>query len=193
MALRRTQGRVQEYAWLKLASSFGLTCDGPRMFGMYRGRSLEITIVQENEDLRGLSGKYPTMLILTGGIVEALIGGPRRGTFHTMRVVLSVDNPVRRFMSIQKGGVLPFGRGVRTGDRRFDRRFRIRSRPQEFAASVLALPELRQRLLDVKGSIRMYKNELYYEQPWIEADAQRLRFLINLLYDLAEAAEQVPG
>jgi hypothetical protein len=170
--------RRQVSAWRRLAARTGpefkpsgcLSTTGPRIVGTYRGRQVDLYRYSPSID----------------------------DVLDEMCIRLQVNNPGGGYLRLDHA---PIGRAIgvllwpqkqtRTGDEVFDRQFSITSRPEAFAAAVLASSDLRQRLLHVRESttIELRGEQLSLERAGLEGDEAYLHFLFDLLCELAGAAE----
>ena len=84
-------------------------------------------------------------------------------------------------------------KGVKTGDKEFDYRILLEGNPPEFALTVVASPILRKKLIDfgLKGTIRVFKQVIYYEELGFTKDADYFRSIFDLICDISEAVEEV--
>lgn len=80
---------------------------------------------------------------------------------------------------------------IKTGDVQFDRMFAIDSSPPDLAICVFGSKEIRDRARSLKGDLILDALGLRYEAAGLVRDANRLRFLVNLLADLSAAIESV--
>lgn len=174
MGYLRSQRR--NAAWQELAARNGLQFEPgsvlsyPSVSGRYRGRNLVL------KNIRRTRGK-------------------QRAKTYT-RLTLSVANRANlRFGLYDQDAISGLftalgAQDVRIGDEAVDRRFVIKSQPEEFARRLFAAPGLRERLLQVKPmNLTLEGNELVFEQYGILNDADRLKFLFDLLTDVADKAE----
>ena len=172
--------QAQQRAWGELAARTGLTFEPGRFFGpvphvtgTYRSRPLTLDTFT-----RG-SGKHQ----------------------HTYtRIVLYVDNPANVYLALYQESVFSkigkfFGMAdIQIGDEEVDRRFIIKSKPESFAASLFTSISLRQQLLQARVlNVEADGRELTFEQVGLLNDVEYLKFLFDLLCQLAERVEQVGG
>ncbi len=171
--------RARDKAWRELAESAGLTFEpggflgSPRVTGTYRGHTL-------------------TLDTFTRGT------GKSRQVYT--RIVLFVNNQENAYLALYQEGVFSkigkfFGmQDIQVGDEDLDRKFIIKSRPENFAASLLLIGNLRQRLLE-SGSlnIELDGRELHFERIGVLTNQENLRSVFDLLSDLAAAVERTEG
>lgn len=170
------RGQQRNTAWQELAARNGLQFEPgsmlsyPSVSGRYRGRNLLL------KNIRRTRGK-------------------QRSRTYT-RLTLSLDNRANvRFglydQDAFSGLFTALGaQDVRTGDETVDRRFVIKSQPEEFARRLFASPGLRERLLQVRPmNLTLQGNELTFEQQDVLSDADQLQFLFDLLADVADKVE----
>ena len=165
-------------AWRDLAERSGLTCEAPRfvllqeprVFGVYRGRSLTLDT-------------YTT-------------GSGRSRTTYT-RIRIAVDNRANGSLALydetifSKIGKALGMQDIQTGDEEIDKRFILKGQPETFALGVLNSINLRQKLLQARAlSIHLDGPELKFSQHGVVADVERLQFLFELLSDVADGAER---
>lgn len=171
--------RAREKAWRELAESLGLTYESggflglSRVTGTYHGHSL-------------------TLDTFTRG------SGKSRTTYT--RIVLFVNNQATAYLALYEEGVFSkigkfFGmQDIQIGDEELDRRFIIKSRPENFAASLLLAGGLRQKLLETRPlNIELDGRELHFEQVGVLMNVDYLRSLFDLLSDVAGAVERKDG
>jgi len=174
LAYFRLQARRR--AWDALASSMGLTLEpgsfftSPRVTGTYRRHMLTLDTFSR--------------------------GSSKSRTTYT-RIVVFVDNRANLYLALYEEGVFSkigkfFGQeDVQIGEEEIDRRFIIKSRPETFAARLVTSINLRSKLLQARSiNVEVDGRELYYEQRGTETDADYLRFLLDMLMDLAEFVER---
>jgi len=83
---------------------------------------------------------------------------------------------------------------VQIGDEDMDRRFIIKSKPENFAASLLTAGGLRQKLLEARSlNIELDGRELHFEQIGLLTNVDYLRSVFDLLSDVAGAVERMGG
>jgi hypothetical protein len=166
-------------AWGELAARTGLALEpgslfvAPRVTGTYRSHPL-------------------TLETFTRG------SGKSRTTYT--RIVLFVQNPANVYLALYQESVFSkigkfFGmKDVQVGDEEIDRRFIIKSQPESFAASLATSISLRQRLLEArKLNVEVDGREVTFEQVGLLTDGEYLRFLFDLLCDLADRVERLGG
>lgn len=167
----------QQQAWSDLAAQTGLTFEAggyfgpaPRVTGAYRGHTL-------------------TLDTFTRG------SGKSRTTYT--RIVLFVNNAANIYLTLYQESVFSkigkfFGmQDIQVGDEEVDRRFIIKGRPENFAASLFTSISLRERLLQARVlNVEVDGRELTFEQVGVLKDAEYLKFLFDLLSDVAERVER---
>ena len=168
--------RAQQTAWSDLAARTGLTFEPggffgpvPRVTGAYRGHPL-------------------TLDTFTRG------SGKNRTTYT--RIVLFVNNAANVYLALYQESVFSkigkfFGmQDIQIGDEEIDRRFIIKSKPESFAASPFTSISLRQQLLQARVlNVEVDGRELTFEQVGVLKEAEYLKFLFDLLSQLAEKVE----
>lgn len=171
--------RAREKAWRELADSTGLTYESggflgsSRVTGTYRSHSL-------------------TLETFTRGT------GKSRTTYT--RIVLFVNNQTGAYLALYEEGFFSkigkfFGmQDIQIGDEELDQRFIIKSRPESYAAGLLRVGGLRQRLMEMRPlNIELDGRELHFEQVGVLKNLDYLRSLFDLLSDLAGAIERTGG
>jgi len=172
--------QAQQKAWSDLATQTGLTFEPggffgpvPRVTGAHRGHTL-------------------TLDTFTRG------SGKHRHTYT--RIVLFVNNAVGIYLALYQESVFSkigkfFGmEDLQIGDEEVDRRFIIKSKPESFAASLFTSISLRQQLLQARVlNVEVDGRELTFEQVGLLTDVEYLKFLFDLLGQLAERVEQAGG
>lgn len=160
-------------AWQELASRNGLRFEPggmlsyPSVSGMYRGRNLLLKNIRRSH-------------------------GKKNSKTYT-RLVISLENHAGVQFGLYEENVLS-GLGqalgmqdVRTGDETVDKRFIIKSQPEEFALRLFTSPGLRERLLQIQPiNLTIKDNELTFEQRGMLSDVDRLQFLLHVLTEVAE-------
>lgn len=121
-------------------------------------------------------------------------------TIPTTHIYVDANNPVQAHLRLVKQGIdigwLRFAgiRDVVIGDAAFDRQFLIKSQPEAFAVALFHRRDMLRydlRKMPVLWQfVELSGDELTYAQFGIQRDVRKLRFLLNLLCDLAEAVEQ---
>lgn len=168
--------RARLRAWGELAGRTGLALEPgsffvpSRLTGTYRGHSLTLDTFTR--------------------------GSRKRRTTYT-RIVIFVNNQANIYLALYEEGLFSkigkvFGaEDVQIGDEEVDRRFRIKSRPANFAAVLFTSINLRSKLLQARSvNIAVDGRELHFEQRGVERDTDYLVFLFDLLSDLADLVEQ---
>ena len=164
-------------AWGDLATVTGLTFEpggflgpSPRVAGTYRGRAL-------------------TLDTFTRG------SGEHRHTYT--RIVLFVNNAAGLYLALYQESVFSkigkfFGMAdIQVGDEEVDRRFVIKSKPENFAASLFTSISLRERLLQARVlNVEVDGRELTFEQSGVLTDVEYLKFLFDLLSDVGDRVER---
>jgi hypothetical protein len=182
LAAARASYQAQKRAWKKLAAQTGLTFASSGLWGLqlcvtgaYRGRRLTLDTFTR------------------GG------GGDSPSTSYT-RIVIFVNNQSHVYLVLyeedvfSKIGKLFGAQDIQLGDEEMDRRFMIKGQPENVIMSLLTTGGLRQRLLEARSlNLEMDGRELCYEKQGVETGVNYLRFLFNLLSDMAEAVERVGG
>jgi hypothetical protein len=171
--------RAHEKAWRELAESTGLTYESggflgsPLVTGTYRGHQL-------------------TLDTFTRGT------GKSRQTYT--RMVLFVNNQTNAYLALYQESVFSkvgkfFGmQDVQVGDEDFDRRFIIKSRPENYVSGLLMTGDLRQKLLEARSvNIELDGRELHFEQLGFLTKQEYLRSVFDLLSDVAAAIERAGG
>jgi hypothetical protein len=126
-------------------------------------------------------------------------------------VLVSIVNGKKLYVSLRRRrrldlwlGAQRRREGIVTGDREFDRRFRLSATPLENAPAILAWPTIRQsrRQLDRVAQLSLVVGEkvLVFRQEHIDSEPPYLLCLSHLALDLAQAvadlraeAERAPG
>lgn len=169
--------RGQVMGWRALAEGAGLSYEGgrfffsaPRVTGRYRGRQVTLdTFTRRTGDSRTT---YTRILMFVNNQANIYLAMYQESVFSKMG----------KFFGLQD---------VQIGDDEIDRRFVIKSKPETFAASLLSYINLRQRLLEARRlNVEVDGREITFEQVGVIRDVERLRFLIDLLSDLADAVER---
>ena len=169
--------QAQQRAWGELAAHTGLTFEpgrffgpGPHVTGTYRSRPL-------------------TLDTFTRG------SGKHRPTYT--RIVLFMDNPANVYLALYQESVFSkigkfFGmQDLQIGDEEVDRRFIIKSKPENFAASLFTSISLRQQFLQARVlNVEVDGRELTFEQVGVLTDAEYLKFLFDLLSEVAARVER---
>jgi hypothetical protein len=169
--------QAQQKAWGELAARTGLTFEAggffgpaPRVSGTYRGHAL-------------------TLDTFTRG------SGKSRTTYT--RIVLFVNNAANIYLALYQEGVFSkigkfFGmQDIQIGDEEIDRRFIIKSKPESFAAGLFTSISLRQQVLQTRTlNVEVDGRELTFEQVGVLKDVDYLKFLFDLLSDVAERVER---
>jgi hypothetical protein len=182
LAAVRVRHQAQKRAWQKLAAQTGLTCESSGLWGLqlcvtgtYRGRSL-------------------TLDTFTRG------GGADSAPTSYTRIVIFVNNQSHFYLALYEESVFSkigklFGaQDIQIGDEEIDRRFMIKGQPESVIVSLIATSGLRQKLLEARSlNLEMDGRELYFEEQGVEMDVNYLRFLFDLLSDMAEAIERAGG
>ena len=172
--------QAQQKAWGELAARTGLTFEPggffgpvPRVTGAYRSHSL-------------------TLDTFTRG------SGKHRHTYT--RIVLFVNNQANVYLALYQEGVFSkigkfFGmQDIQVGDEEVDRKFIIKSKPENYAASLFTSISLRDQLLKTRTlNVEVDGRELTFEQMGLLTDVEYLKFLFDLLCQLAERVEQAGG
>jgi len=174
--------RRQASAWRKLAARTRLqykpagclSTTGAQVVGKYRGRRVDLYAYSPSVDD-----------VLDAMCIKLQVSNPEDGCLAL------AHTPIGRAI----GSFLVPRRQVQTGDELFDRQFSISSKPQSFAAAVLVLPDLRQRLLHLRENttIEFKGGQLSLERAALEWDEAYLHFLFDLLCELADAVESAGG
>jgi hypothetical protein len=145
------------------------------MTGTYRGRSL-------------------TLDTFTRG------GGADSAPTSYTRIVIFVNNQSHFYLALYEESVFSkigklFGaQDIQIGDEEIDRRFMIKGQPESVIVSLIATSGLHQKLLKARSlNLEMDGRELYFEEQGVEMDVNYLRFLFDLLSDMAEAIERAGG
>ncbi len=172
--------QAQRKAWGELAARTGLTFEP----GSFLGGGARVTGAYHNHPL--------TLDTFTRG------SGKSRTTYT--RIVLFVDNPANIYLALYQESVFSkigkfFGmQDFQIGDEEVDRRFIIKSKPESFAASLFTSISLRQQLLQARVlNVEVDGRELTFEQVGLLNDVEYLKFLFDLLCQLAERVEQAGG
>ena len=80
---------------------------------------------------------------------------------------------------------------MKTGDEDLDRRFVVRSQPEAYAGRLAMSANLRSKLLEARSvNVKIDGREVYFEQRGAVTNGETLRFLFDLLNDLADLVEQ---
>lgn len=171
--------RARDKSWRELAESTGLTFEpggflgSPRVTGAYRGHSLTL---------------------------DTFTRGAGKNQHVYTRIVLFVNNQDNAYLALYRESVFSkigkfFGmQDIQVGDEDLDRKFIIKSRPENFAASLLLIGNLRQQLLEAGAvNIELDGRELHFEQLGVLTNQEYLRSLFDLLSDLAAAVERAGG
>ena len=165
-----SQPRRRKKALRELADRLGLTYDhqhqlAVRFVGTYRDRSL--TVVDSPNDE------------VTPSSIE-----------------LSVSNPSNGHLELRPRSRIADRRGIQFDDADFTRAFLLRSQPASLAATALSSESLRARIRDCiryslsnPPSIKLDGNTLIYTRGVLEANAEYLHSLVELLNELADAVE----
>ena len=124
--------------------------------------------------------------------------GKSRQTYT--RIVLFVNNQTSAYLALYQESVFSkigkfFGmQDVQVGDEDFDRRFIIKSRPENYVVGLLMTGDLRQKLLEARSvNIELDGRELHFEQIGFLTKQDYLRSVFDLLSDVAGAIERVGG
>ena len=172
--------QAQQKAWSDLATQTGLTFEPggffgpvPRVTGIHRGHTLTLDTFTRS------SGKHRTTYT---------------------RIVLFVDNPANIYLALYQESMFSkigkfFGMAdIQIRDEEVDRRFIIKSKPENFAASLFTSISLRQQFLQARViNVEVDGRELTFEQVGLLNDVEYLKFLFDLLCQLAERVEQAGG
>jgi hypothetical protein len=121
-------------------------------------------------------------------------------TIPYTQISVHLTNPRKIFLRIvRKGGARKtekiFGvPNMPVGDSEVDRQFDVKGLPHEFLPGVFATRQsFRKRLLDLDQKrsleIELDGSELRFEQQGLEADADQLQSLLEMLMELVEAIE----
>jgi hypothetical protein len=185
----REKMQAQKGGWHKFATTLGLTYERGRksvssfgkMTGTYKGRKLKIDTVKKTVS----AGEYGT------------------DTVENMHFTMYVKNKTGGFFNLERKGLFSGSstfikrklsglQQIQIGDPIFDRKFSILSDTKEIAPLGLASVSLRNRLIKVEGLIhgRLRGQELSFTKNGLDADIGRLRSLVDLLYDFAEAVDK---
>lgn len=170
------QRQNQRRAWGELAALTGLQMEEgswwtpARVTGTYRGRSL-------------------TLDTFTRG------SGKHRHTYT--RVTLFVNNTANVYLALYEENLFTkigkfFGmEDVQVGDEDIDRRFRIKSKPETFAAKVMLNSQLRGQLLEARQlNVEADGREITFEQLGLLTETDYLKFIFDLLSSLADQVER---
>lgn len=121
--------------------------------------------------------------------------GKKRGVIYT-DLTLSLNNGANIWFGLYEQGLISeVGKAlgvqdVRTGDQVVDKRFVIKSRPEDFALRLFASSSLRKRLLQVKPiNLTVESNQFTFKQRSMINHRAALQFLLDLLVDMAEMVE----
>jgi hypothetical protein len=171
----------REEAWKKLANELNLKYEerdfrkgrlSTTISGIYRGKELLIQTIRK------------------GGEVQALyteICLPVQTSPNDYLLLTPNDLSTR---AVKLLGV----KYAQVGDGEFDRRFAFRCRPEGLAAGLFKSAYLRQRLMKMRRlSIAIERGELKFDIKGMEKDFEALRGYLDLIYDVAEAAEVIRG
>lgn len=177
--------RKEGLAWHNLALS--LQIDPPSsnkptyMTGMYKERELTITPIKFREST---IVDFPLNLFVQ----------QPTGT----RVYLSSNEPIEGVrLSLVTDGFHKWAdklagiREVEIGDREFDKRFFIRSSPEELAEEVLSSALLRRRILKAKDSEFIFDgDDLVWTASGLLMDVKYMHSVVDVLYDLMDEIER---
>lgn len=174
MAYASRQARAK--AWGELARRTGLALEQgsffvpPRLTGGYRGHSLTL---------------------------DTFTRGSGKSSNTYTRIVIFVNNQANIYLALYEEGLFSkigkfFGaEDVQIGDEEVDRRFILKSRPENFAARLFTSINLRSKLLQARAAnIEVDGRELYFEQRGAERNTDYLQFLFDMLSDLADLVER---
>lgn len=167
-----SNSRSKRAAWGELASQTGLNFVAGNFLGkpsvvsgIYRGHSLALDTFS-----RG--------------------GGEDRTTYT--RIVLGLKNPTQLTLSISEEGVgsklkkLFGAQEILVGDEAIDAKFFIKGSPEMAVQRLLTNTSLRQKLLESKSLHIELGNRILYEKRGYEGNPEKLRFVFDLLVDMAE-------
>ena len=177
--------RAQERAWREVGERTGLTFEpGTAYLG---------GLVRTPPRVTGTYRRHPlTLDTFTRG------SGKSRTTYT--RLVLFVNNAANVYLALYQESVFSkigkfFGmQDIQVGDEEVDRRFIIKSKPESFAAGLFTGISLRERLLQARVlNVEVDGRELTFEQVGVLTDVDYLKFLFDLLTELAEAVERAGG
>ena len=169
-------------AWKQIAAETGLqfskhrtaTYKDQQLSGMYRKRSLTLT-ERESEEYHADRRRSPQ-------------GSNSANTDTEIRLKVNIPQSIK--MKVDR--IITIGEaGKAIGDPEMDRHFNATSEPDRLAKNVLASSAIRQKLPGLKmgGSILVQKAELIFNQPGRISDGKYLRFLLDLLADMADELE----
>ena len=194
----RNEDRELEEIWSELAGQTGLTYVSgkrsflsflsPRLSGEYRDRDVSITL-----EIESGGGEYDTPRVFT-------------------KITLQVINHAHLSLDIRERPPI-FSRvgknDIRSRNHEFDRHFRVRGTPPEFAQRAIELPDLQNLLLSDESQSRIKK--MAYALSWASSSRPSIKLkdwdliclvhgvltlvdvqitMLNMLCDLAELAEQ---
>jgi len=161
--------------WHRFAAEMGLYCKGrafPSMWGNYRNRHVEISLMQESTD-------------------EA----PRRYTEYRVEF----ENPKGILMSVYRESFFrkvgkAFGmQDIELNDPEFDQKFVVMGNDENAVKTVLE-PSIRSKMMKVKNFRmvinRREPNAAYSQQPGLVTDIARLRYVLDTMIDVVEKIEK---
>lgn len=146
--------------------------------GRYRDRDAELTQVRTKNAVRvGGEREVQTRRTTTASV---RLGIPLPGRFTLQRAIV---------IGKQKLPDVPDAEML-------ERNFSIQSDPPELVGAVISLPQLRRRLLAIEGKRFKFhlwapdgRTWLYYSQDGRVTDARKLKQVLDLLVDMAQAVE----
>ena len=176
--------------------------------GTHRGRGFKIKI----ETLYELIADEELLL---GGILNAIGGGKpakeyndnltdparRHREYRVIELQLRYMEPIRLWIRKSRqilGQRLDYGSEIKTGDNNFDRAFVIYGDPPHRLQNIFSSPELRKKLADMMSyqvteqpTIIIDNRQIRYQTTARLDNAQKIKFILDVLCDLADASENL--
>ena len=150
-------------------------------WGVYRGRAMKLDTYIKSTTA-GKIFHVASAFLGGGGSSGTLYTRIQRGLKLNNSGLLSLElHKRKRTMPLQEIG---------TGDREFDRLYTLTGSPPGLVSPIFSSPILRDRLRELKGSLKVDVRGLHYEERGYVKDPVRLRMLFNLLADVSAEIEK---
>ncbi len=83
---------------------------------------------------------------------------------------------------------------IQIGDEELDANFDVKGQPEELIRTLLTLPVVREKLLEVQSlDLKVGEARLYQEKVGIEKNEEQLLALFDLMASLADELDQMPA